>query len=384
MNAVRARLGLRLFLSYLVVILVAMVAIGVASRWATPRAFQRHMRPLFTAGEPGRMMGMDRGLAPPLGMMPEFYADFQASFDEAMLLAVMAAAMAAIVVSLALSRSIVAPLRAMMRASGRIAAGKYDERVEIAGPDELGQLGIRFNAMAEKLEQVESMRRRLIGDVAHELRTPLTAIQGSMEGLVDGVLPPTRETYEQIRGEAVRLGRLVDDLQELSRVESRAYALDLRDVDLLGLAKTAVKRLGAQFREKGVDLKLESGGAAASSSVRARVDEDRILQVLTNLAANALQHTPAGGQVTISLSIAGREARVAVRDTGVGIGAEHLPLIFDRFYRVDKSRSRLHGGSGIGLTIARHLVEAHGGRIWAESEGEGKGSVLSFTLPLGT
>ena len=381
MKAIRSRLGARLFLSYLVVILVGMAAIGVAARWAAPRAFERHMGPLGLVGM-GRMMGRDPNLPLPGVMMADVYDQVRASFDEALWIAVIAAASVASLVSLGLSRSIVAPLREMMHASQRIAAGHYDERVEITGEDELGELGVRFNAMAEKLEQVETMRRRLIGDVAHELRTPLTAIQGSMEGLVDGLLPATQETYEQLRAEAKRLGRLVDDLQELSRVESHAYQLDLGPVDLMGLAATTLRRLGPQFAEKGVKFEMEPLQKGSEQTLLVRADEDRILQVMTNLAANALQHTPPGGSVTIGLSQGAAEARVAFRDTGEGIAPEHLPLIFDRFYRVDKSRSRLQGGSGIGLTIARYLVEAHGGAIWAESDGEGKGSVLQFTLPL--
>src|SRR5512138_3017813 len=155
--------------------------------------------------------------------MSQLYADFRASFNEALLYAALAAALVAVVLSLYLSRSVIAPVRAMSLAAQRIADGRYEECVQVEGADELAQLAARFNQMAEKLNQVESMRRRLIGDVSHELRTPLTAIKGSMEGLIDGVLPATKETYQEIHAEADRLNRLVDDLQELSRVESRAY-----------------------------------------------------------------------------------------------------------------------------------------------------------------
>jgi histidine kinase len=266
----------------------------------------------------------------------------------------------------------------MTAASQRIAEGHYEERVQIRGADELGQLAGRFNQMAEKLEQVESMRRRLIGDVTHELRTPLTAIKGSAEGLLDGILPATDETYGQIHAEAERLSRLVDDLQELSRVEAHAYQLDFRDVDASALIRTVVKRMQFQFDERRIALTTN----LPAQPLYIHVDEDRIVQVLTNLVGNSLNYTPADGQVTISVESSGKEARFSIRDTGVGIPPEHLPHIFDRFYRVDKSRSRAHGGSGIGLTIARHLVEAHGGKIWVESEGEGKGSTFVFTVPL--
>src|SRR6185369_11428938 len=148
--------------------------------------------------------------------------------------------------------SVVAPLRAMMKASQRIAEGHYDERVRITGSDELAQLGARFNRMTERLEQTETMRRQLLGDVSHELRTPLTAIGGYMEGLIDGVLPATPETYEQVRYEALRLGRLVDDLQELSLVESGSFQLDLRPLSFSAPLATTAKRLSQPFSEKGV------------------------------------------------------------------------------------------------------------------------------------
>jgi histidine kinase len=233
--------------------------------------------------------------------------------------------------------------------------------------------------MAGKLDQVEAMRRRLIGDVSHELRTPLTAIKGSMEGLMDGVLPATQETFQQIHAEADRLNRLVDDLQELSRVEARAYELEIRPLDVSSLVRTVTKRLVPQAESKHILLDIE----LAPDLPRVLADEDRAVQVLTNLTGNALQYTPGNGHVTISGEQMNHEVQISVRDAGIGIPSEHLPHIFDRFYRVDKSRSRrVGGGSGIGLTIARALVEAHGGRIWAESAGEGLGSTFHFTLPL--
>jgi histidine kinase len=285
----------------------------------------------------------------------------------------------AIALSLFFSRSVIAPVRAMSLASQRIADGRYDERVRVNGTDELAQLALYFNQMAEKLNQIETMRRRLIGDVSHELRTPLTAIKGSMEGLMDGVLPATNETYQQIHTEADRLNRLVDDLQELSRVEARAYQLDIRPVDVSTLARTVTKRLAPHSESKRITLDLE----LAPDLARILADEDRAVQVLTNLTGNALQYTPEGGRITISAKRIDNEVQISVSDTGVGIPPEHLSHIFDRFYRVDKSRSRQSGGgSGMGLTIARALVEAHGGRIWAESAGEGQGSTFGFTIPV--
>jgi signal transduction histidine kinase len=326
----------------------------------------------------GQGFGQGQGQGQGVGMMGNFYQNFRNTFNEALVVAVLAASVVALAVSYVFSRNILSPVRVMTNASQRIAEGHYDERVEIRGDDELHQLAGSFNKMAEQLEQVETMRRRLIGDVAHELRTPLTAIKGSAEALMDGVLPASAETYSQIHAEAERLSRLVDDLQELSRVESRAAQLNIHPADSTALIQTVSKRLRHQFDEKQVALTLN----LPHDPILVLADEDRILQVLTNLMGNALQYTPPNGTVTVSIERDKNEVRISVRDTGFGIPAEHLNHIFDRFYRVDKSRSRAHGGSGIGLTIAKHLVEAHGGRIWAESAGENKGSAFIFTLPL--
>ena len=223
------------------------------------------------------------------------FTSFQASFNEALLLALLAAGVVAILVSLLLSRGVVAPVRVLTDASRRIADGHYGERVQPAGSDELGQLAHSFNQMAEKLEQVEAMRRQLIGDVSHELRTPLTAIKGSMEGLMDGVLPAAPETYQQIHPEADRLARLVDDLQELSRVEAGAYPLDIRPVAVSTLVQTTLKQFASQAQAKRIDLRSD----LPADLPPVLADQDRITQVLTNLVGNALQYTPEGGQVTI-------------------------------------------------------------------------------------
>ncbi len=389
MKIIRSHLGIKLFLSYFAVIVVGMAVIGITTKLTIPVAFQRHLQYMEqqlsaggTAGQGQGMKGQGQGLGLGQGaggMMSDYYRNFQQSFNEALLISVVAASLGALVVSFIFSRSILGPVSVMRNASQRIAEGHYDERVPLRGNDELNQLAGSFNQMAEQLEQVESMRRQLIGDVAHELRTPLTAIKGSAEALMDGVLPASDETYLQIHAEAERLSHLVDDLQELSRVESRATQLKIHPADSTALIQTVSKRLQHQFDEKRVTLVP----SLPHDPIIVLADEDRIIQVLTNLIGNALQYTPENGTVSVSVEREKNEARIAVCDTGFGIPADHLKHIFDRFYRVDKSRSRAHGGSGIGLTIAKHLVEAHGGKIWAESEGENKGSVFTFTLPLG-
>lgn len=385
----RRHLGAKLFLSYLAVILVGAIILGVATRFTVPEAFNSHMglgmglgngqgmtlAPALRSGANAGVQGNGAGRTAVL----DLFNSFQASFNEALLLALLAAGVVAILVSLLLSRGVVAPVRVLTTASQRIADGHYEERVQTTESDELGQLAHSFNQMAEKLEQVEGMRRQLIGDISHELRTPLTAIKGSMEGLMDGVLPATSETYQQIHQEADRLARLVDDLQELSRVEARAYLLDFRPVAVSALVQATLKRFTAQARAKGIELIKD----LPEDIPAVLADQDRITQVLTNLVGNALQYTPKGGQVTIRANHHQDEIDISVVDTGIGIPSEHIPHLFTRFYRVDKSRSRqAGGGSGIGLTIARALVEAHGGRIWAESGGVGQGSTFTFTLPV--
>lgn len=375
MKTIRERLGAKLFLANLAVILIGIAVLAITIQITIPTAFKRHM-----GGMNGNMMegmGMGQGAGQGFGYGRTLYENFQASMFESLAYAVMASVIAALLVSWFLSRRIVAPVQNLADASLNIANGNYSERVQVSGSDEIAKLAERFNQMASQLEQVETMRRQLIGDVTHELRTPLTSIKGYMEGLVDGVLPSNAETFNQIHREADRLSRLVDDLQELSRVESKAYSLDIRSVSVSSLVQTILKRLSPQATAKRITLR--SSLPANLEPVLA--DEDRITQVLVNLAANAIQYTPEGGEVLVSAFQRGNEIHISVKDTGIGIPQEHLTKIFTRFYRVDKSRSRnAGGGSGIGLTIARHIVEAHGGRICVESKGEGQGSTFTFSL----
>jgi histidine kinase len=372
MKYIRERLGAKLFLANLVVILIGVIVLAITIQITIPAAFNRHMGTM----DPSMMNGMGMGQGQGQGFGRTLFENFRASMFESLGYAVTASVLAALLVSFFLSRRVVAPVRTLTDASQHIADGHYAERVQVHGTDEIAQLASRFNQMAAQLEQVESMRRQLIGDVTHELRTPLTSIKGYMEGLVDGVLPSTPDTFNQIHREADRLSRLVDDLQELSRVEAKAYSLDVRPVTVSNLVQTTVKRLAPQARDKRITL--HSSLPADLPPIRA--DEDRITQVLVNLVANAIQYTPEGGAVTISAARQADEIHISVNDSGIGIPPEHLANLFTRFYRVDKSRSRhAGGGSGIGLTIARHIVEAHGGRIWAESRGEGQGSTFTFS-----
>lgn len=377
MHLFRRHLSAKLFLSYLLVVLVGVVVLASSAELVIPSAFDRHLAEMSSM-----MTGKTSGSAGQLEQ--DLYSSFRAGVTEALGLAALSATLVAVAASLLISRQVVAPVRRMLYASQRIAEGFYEERVPVTGdleqvdPDELGQLALSFNRMAAKLGQIEGMRRQLIGDVTHELRTPLTTIKGSMEGLMDGVLPANEQTYQQIYQEADRLQRLVNDLQELSQVEAKAYDLQLRPASVAHLIETAVARLKWQYEEKSVVIAVEEPRELPV----VQVDEDRIVQVLINLLGNALQYTPSGGNVSIAALPKDNEIQISIRDTGIGIAPEHLPHLFTRFYRADKSRSRSGGGSGIGLTLSKHLIEAHSGRIWATSPGLGKGSTFTFTLPI--
>jgi two-component system sensor histidine kinase BaeS len=380
LRLIRTHLAWKVFLSYVVVVLVGVVVLATATSLSVPTAFNRHMAGMSAMMSGNNMLGNIR----PSEI--ELFTNYQAAVTEALSLATVAALIAAVLASFFISRQVVGPVQRMMAISHRIAEGMYEERLKISGNvlsnqlDELDQLALTFNQMADKLEKTETMRRQLIGDVTHELRTPLAAIKGYMEGLLDSVLPATPETYQQVYSEADRLQRLVNDLQELSRVEAGAYQLTLESVSPINLIENVVLHLNRQFEEKGIHL--EEKLDANLPNVAA--DKDRILQVLTNLVGNALQYTPAGGRVSITATHLKSEIIISITDSGIGISPDHLPLIFNRFFRTDKSRARVSGGSGIGLTIAQALVKAHHGRIWAESAGEGKGSSFHFTLPVFT
>lgn len=375
----RSHLAWKVFLSYVMVVLVGVVVLATAVRWSAPAAFERHMAGMGAMMSGGQLM-MGNGRP----MNTELFTNYTASVKEAITLGALAALVAAVVASFFISRQVVTPIQKMMLLSQRIAEGEYQERLNLPGGghpnslDELDQLALSFNQMAEKLEKTETMRRQLIGDVTHELRTPLAAIKGYIEGMMDGVIPAEPKTYQLIHSEIDRLQRLVDDLQELSRVETGTFPLNLTLISMADLIETVRRNFERQFAEKGVLFETQ----IESALPKVKVDRDRILQVLTNLVGNALQYTPAGGKVQVCAFREKAAIHISVVDTGIGIAPQHLPFIFNRFYRVDPSRTRTSGGSGIGLTIAQALVKAHGGRIWAESEGEGRGSTFHFTLPV--
>jgi histidine kinase len=312
-----------------------------------------------------------------MGMMTDLTENFSRAVNEVLLVAASLAFVTAVLVSTFVTRRIVRPVQEMKDASRRIADGRYDERVRVPGEDELADLAHSFNQMAHRLAQTEERRRQLIGDVAHERRTPLSGIKSVIEGLQDGVLPAEPATFANVQRELIRLQRLVRDLEELSKAESRQISLEQEPTSPAAFVETAASRLAHQFQDKDVQLQIDLPPALPLVNV----DPARMTQVMLNLLGNALQYTPTGGRVMVRAWADDGRVHIAVQDTGIGLTSEHLRHIFERFYRADKSRSRAGGGSGIGLTISKHLVEAHNGRLQAASPGPNQGSTFTVTLP---
>ncbi len=293
-------------------------------------------------------------------------------------LAVGAAVLMALAVSALVSTRVVRPVKALANAAQKIAQGARNARVHARGTDELAQLAHSFNEMAGSLQQAEDMRRQLLADVAHELRNPLATIESYVEAFSEGVLPADDENWRAVRGETARLNRLVNDLQEVSRAEAHQLELNRTRVEITTVIQDAVRAAAPAFATKGVELEQD---LPASTPV-IDVDRERLAEVLANLLANALRHTPPGGQVRLHGAEAGQLAEIAVIDSGEGIAPEHLERVFERFFRADPARSRASGGTGIGLAIVRAIVEAHDGTVVATSDGLGHGATFTVRLPV--
>jgi signal transduction histidine kinase len=312
------------------------------------------------------------GLAPPPPSMPVLYLAIGRFFLWGGLVAVAIA----VVLAFFLSRLTLTPVKALTSAAKRLGRGDFSQRVQIKNKGEMGELARTFNSMAGDLERAEKLRQNMVADVAHELRTPLSNIQGYLEALRDGVVKPDKEAIRSLYEEASLLSQLVDDLQELSLAEAGELKLVCQAEDIGELIRQAVIAVEAQKRAKEVSLAVE-----LPELPLVNIDSRRIGEVLRNLLENAVAHTGKGDTITVTARQLDRLIEISVADTGEGIPAKELPNIFERFYRVDKSRARATGGSGLGLTIARRLVEAHGGSIDVQSE-PGKGSRFAFTVPV--
>ncbi|MEZ4590393.1 MAG: HAMP domain-containing sensor histidine kinase [Chloroflexota bacterium] len=316
--------------------------------------------------------------------LPQTEADLIIAFRNAVLFSVLFAALGAVIAgvfsSVLLWGTIINPLRQVADSSQRIADGRFDERVTVpeSSGEAMAQLVTSFNQMTATLEEVEQQRVALLGNIAHELRTPLTGLKGYLEGLMDGLFPANEETFAWMTQEVDRLGRLVDDIQHLSRIESGQFKLDFQKVDVGQLVQRVAAQLAFQAQSKQINLQI----ASLARPLLALADADRAAQILINLVGNAIRYTPEGGQVWLAVQENGRFVEISVQDDGIGLPPDSIPYIFERFYRVDQSRSRTSGGTGIGLTISRHLVWAMGGELTAVSPAPHQGSTFTFTLPL--
>lgn len=360
----RTSLTAKLLAGELAVIVAGSVTLATVAFLLGPAVFRRHVRDAL-------------GYVPP-DVLAHLNDAFAESLWLSLAIAITAAAATAALVGWLVSARVVAPVRALAEAAGRVARGEREIRVPITGSDEVAELGAAFNMMAAALASVEDRRRRLLADVAHELRTPLATLDAHLEGLADGVVSPNPDTWQLLRGETARLARLADDIGTVSRAEERSLDLRREPRVARSLLEEAAAVVQPLYTEAGVDLRV----VESADESKVLVDPDRLGEVLGNLLRNALRHTPRGGRVTLDATRDGEDVVLTVTDTGEGIAADQLEHVFERFYRLDPARTRERGGSGLGLTISRKLVEAHDGRLWAESDGPGTGTRFLCRLPV--
>src|SRR6266850_6384537 len=292
----------------------------------------------------------------------------------AWIIAAFAVALAA-VLAFVLSRVFLLPLKRVTAATHRLAAGNYATRVEVRSSDELGRLSEDFNRLAESLEKNETLRRRFMADVSHELRTPLAVLSGELEALEDGVRPPTRDSLASLRSELSALGKLVNDLNQLALADSGALAYRKQTLDVVPLVAQALESHRERLAERSLAVETAWNGSAPVFG-----DADRLRQMFRNLLENSARYTDRGGRVRVAARRDGQRVVVEFEDSAPGVPPEALPQLFERFYRVDESRSRANGGSGLGLAICRSIAAAHGGDIAAGPSPLG-GLRVSVSLP---
>jgi signal transduction histidine kinase len=282
-----------------------------------------------------------------------------------------------ILVGVISSRGLAAPLNNLAKAARAVGSQDLSQRIEIKGSTEIREVAVAFNAMAEELEQAEELRSNMLAAVAHELRTPLTVIQGNLRAILDDVYELDKVEVARLYDQTRQLSRLVDDLHDLALLEANQFSLNLSSQNLIEIIHDVAAIYQPLIDDQDVMLELD---LPDSISV-VQADQARITQCINNLLNNTLRHTCRGGRITIRLSENKHEVSIAVKDDGAGIEPEHLPYIFDRFYRVDSDRNRRTGGSGLGLAITKELIQAHGGEISALSSGRGQGSEFIFSIP---
>jgi signal transduction histidine kinase len=271
-------------------------------------------------------------------------------------------------------------VQVLTKAAARLAQGDLSQRVEVHGKDELADLGQAFNQMADSLGQAQASRKAMTADIAHELRNPLAVQRAHLEALQDGLYPSTPENLQPILDQNLLLSRLVDDLRTLALADAGQLRLERIPTDVIDLVERNVERFNPQAAMRAIDLSVESAENLKSNPPVLNLDPARLEQILGNLLSNALRHTPDGGKIIVRTARSNGVVQIRIADNGPGIPEDDLPHIFERFYRADRSRSRSEGGSGLGLTIARQLAEAHGGALTAANAPEG-GAVFTLSLP---
>jgi signal transduction histidine kinase len=368
----RFSLEIKLFLAIFGVTLACILAFALLSNYLVHREFEHAFRSNEFSFQPPPDM--------PEIIPPEVEAaraqrlrDINISYMTTGILGIILAS----ILSFYLSNRISKPLSELTSATRSIAGGEYGKQVVVGGGREIEELGEAFNALSNSLERNEILRKNMVADISHELRNPLAAQRGYLEALQDGVIDLDRKAVDVVMKHNISLTRLVEDLRQLSLVDAGKVELDLMQVEVGEALKLAASIYEHDLEEKGISLVMD----IAADLPEVKADQGRISQVLNNLIANALAYTPQGGTITLGAKKQGEEVVLYVSDTGQGMDAEELPNIFERFFRTDRSRTRDTGGSGLGLSIAKGLVEAHGGRMWADSE-VGRGTTISFTLPI--
>jgi len=361
-----ARIGLG---ARLLAVLALLLAVVGATAWLVaglvgPRMFHEHL--------------VGNGKRSPEELAAHAEIAFRSAGTVALSVALAVAIVAALVVSLVIARRVGSSLSTLSVAARRVADGEFGTRVPSPRMGrEFDEFGASFNLMASRLDASEALRKRLLSDVAHELRTPVATMSAYLEALEDGVAVLDAETVALLRAQGERLTRLSEDLSAVTRAESGEMTLALEPCDPSALLEAA--HLAAKDAAAGLGVMLVVDAAGGLPGVQA--DPGRMAQVLGNLVDNALRHTGVGGEVRLGARVVGADVELSIADDGEGISAEHLPHVFERFYRVDTARDRVHGGSGIGLAITKALVEAHGGTVRVHSEGLGKGARFVVTLP---
>lgn len=361
------KLGLRarLFFSHIIVMIVGLLTLLAIGKISSPRFFVFYLRQIEVGGFSVRQV------------RTQLIQSFEDAWSQGAFWSMVVGATTAGGLSYWMTQRVVKPLIRMEEITKKFAAGQLEERVPPSEIPEVDQLSASFNRMAATLEGVEQRRRELVSDLSHELRTPLTVLRGYLEGLADGTIDPSPDIYLRLSRETTRMQRLVNDLQELSKMEAGYLPIDARSLDLQPLLAAIVQRFSDQLLAENSPLMLLD---YPPDTPMVLADPFRVEQILVNLIGNALRYTPSGS-VTVQVRSEPDRVWVAVVDTGQGMAEEDLPHVFERFWRADRSRDRNSGGTGIGLAICRRLVELQGGTIEVRSE-LNKGSTFRFSLPL--